>query len=394
MTDDVRQGAGREPMTWLNGKMVPRREAERILKAEAAGTPPPGRPVPVPVPTPAGVPDETDPPDDDEVQAQASTAPGPGGPHPDVPVSRTERPVQTVAPQARTSVSVPLIEGVRMEISAAPGGGWVTRFTRSGETLAEEKSDMEPWADPRVAGRLTRALAAATPLKETAIRTAIADAFEGIRDSPDGEVMVSEPAACVIGATVGVDIEMTDPPATVVKLDDGGTMIFSSREIAALQPITLNERWYALRRKLLQATRRDFKQIAEYWLSIAEEVEPLGARSVWERITEDLATKIASLPAEEDRDALIRYGIWQEPGGPLWVTSTLIQEVIRDAGKNEYDPGFSRYLKKEGILIENSRRFRVGNNVQVRAWGLDPAFKPETEVVTSVPLGTDQEERS
>ena len=115
---------------------------------------------------------------------------------------------------------------------------------------------------------------------------------------------------------------------------------------------------------------------------------------MWERIAEDLAVKIAPLPAKEDRDALLKYGIWQEPGGPLWVTSALIQEVIRDAGKNEYDPGFSRYLKKEGILIANSKLFRVGNNVRARAWGLNPAFKPDAEAVTFASLDTDREERS
>lgn len=313
------------------------------------------------------------------------------------PVRREDRETaQHSTAAVQSSVSFPLIEGITIEFSAVPGGGWVTRFTRSGETLAEEKSDIEPWLDSRSTGRLTRALAAVTSLKETAIRTAINGVFEEIRDSPDSKAMMSEPAARVINATVAVDIELTDPISIVVTLDNDETMIFSSREIAALQPITINDRWLTVRRgrERLKATRRDFEQIVEYWFSIAKEVEPLGARSVWERIAEDLAVKIAPLPAKEDRDALLRYGIWQEPGGPLWVTSALIQEVIRDAGKNEYDPGFSRYLKKEGILIANSKLFRVGKNVWARAWGLNPAFKPDAEAVTFAPLDTDREERA
>ena len=50
-----------------------------------------------------------------------------------------------------------------MEIGAVPGGGWITRFGRNGDTLAEDRSNTEPWIDRRAPGRLTKALATAAP---------------------------------------------------------------------------------------------------------------------------------------------------------------------------------------------------------------------------------------
>lgn len=132
MTDDVRQGAGREPMTWLNGKMVPRREAE------AAGTTPPGRPVQVPIP--AVDPDDTDPPGDAEVQVQtpeASTAPGPGGPHPDISIVE-QASIATIPEQLHGCRFVK----VRRRDKTAFEAGW--------QTTANYAAD-----DPRILAHLT-----------------------------------------------------------------------------------------------------------------------------------------------------------------------------------------------------------------------------------------------
>ena len=142
-------------------------------------------------------------------------------------------------PTPTSSVTVPLIEGIEMEIAAAPGGGWVTRFTRNGDTLTEDRSGAEPWIDKRATGRLTKALAEAVPtLKEKAIKEAITAVFDGIRGSPDGKALVSEPAARVIGATKAVTVEMCDPPVYRVELIDGAILTFSNRDMAALQPVT------------------------------------------------------------------------------------------------------------------------------------------------------------
>lgn len=282
-------------------------------------------------------------------------------------------------PAADSSVTVPLIEGIEIEIAAAPGGGWITRFARNGDTLTEDRNSTEPWIDRRAPGRLTKALAEAAPtLKEKAIKEAITAVFDGIRESPDGAALISEPAARVINATERVEREMSDPPAYAVYLDNGDCLEFSNRDLAAAQPITLNERWQAIRFEPLRATRRDFEEIIDHWFSMAVPVDPPGAKSPWERIAEKLETRIAPLPRETDRSALKKHGIWQdpEPDGLLWVRSDLIQEVITEAGENPNDGRFARYLEREKILIERSKKIRVpGAGVPPRAWGLAPEFK-------------------
>ena len=287
-------------------------------------------------------------------------------------------------PTPTSSVTLPLIEGVQMEIAAAAGGGWITRFARNGDTLAEDRSNTEPWIDRRAPGRLTKALAAAVPtLNEKAIKDAITAIFDGILESPDGAALISEPAARVISATEAVTVEMCDPPVYRVDLIDGATLTFSNREMAALQPVTLNDRWLAAHPgDPLKATRRDFEEIQEYWFSILEKADPAGSGSVWESIAADLQFAIAGREAGTDKISLLKTGVYQEPGGPLWVSGRVIAEVLRKAGKNENDPGLSQFLKRRGDLIEASKPFRV-SRILIRAWGFSPDFMPEVDETAS-----------
>lgn len=344
----------REPMTYYKGEMVPRREVERIQAAEA---------------TPA-----TTPPPQDPATMPATEAPPTSTPRPVTPGRGDTRPTPT------SSVTLPLIEGIKMEIAAAPGGGWVTRFTRNGDTLTEDRNSTEPWIDRRAPGRLTKALAAAVPtLKEKAIKEAITAVFDGIRESPDGAALISEPAARVINATESVTIEMTDPPITIVNLEGQGMLTFTAREIGNLSTYALNERWYSARREVLLAKKSDFVKIANYWMSIAEESEPSQFESPWPVVTEELAARLAPIPRKTDRSALEKFGIWQEPGGLLWVRSKIFQDLLREAGFSPYDNRFARYLEAEGILIERSKKIRVDSGAVLRAYGLNPEFKIDVD---------------
>jgi len=344
----------RKPMTYYKGEMVPRREVERIQAAEA---------------TPA-----TTPPPQDPATMPATEAPPTSTPRPVTPGRGDTRPTPT------SSVTLPLIEGIKMEIAAAPGGGWVTRFTRNGDTLAEDRNSTEPWIDRRAPGRLTKALAAAVPtLKEKAIKEAITAVFDGIRESPDGAALISEPAARVINATESVTIEMTDPPITIVNLEGQGMLTFTAREIGNLSVFALNERWYSARHEVLLAKKSDFVKIANYWLSIAEESEPSQFESPWPVVAEELAARLAPIPRKTDRSALEKFGIWQEPGGLLWVRSKIFQDLLREAGFSPYDNRFARYLEAEGILIERSKKIRVDSGAVLRAYGLNPEFKIDVD---------------
>lgn len=316
----------------------------------------------------------TTPPPQDPATMPATEAPPTSTPRPVTPGRGDTRPTPT------SSVTVSLIEGIKMEIAAAAGGGWVTRFTRNGDTLTEDRSGAEPWIDRRAPGRLTKALAAAVPtLNEKAIKDAITAKFDGIRESPDGAALISEPAARVINATKAVTVEMCDPPVYRVELIDGAILTFSNRDMAALQPVTLNDRWLAVHPgDPLKANRRDFEEIQEYWFSILEKVDPAGNGSVWESIAADLQFAIAGREAGSDKISLLKTGVYQEPGGPLWVSGRVIAEVLRKAARNENDPGLSQFLKRRGDLIEPSKPFRV-SRILIRAWGFSPDFMPEVD---------------
>ncbi len=271
------------------------------------------------------------------------------------------------------SVTIPLIEGVVMEI-ANVRGTWYTAFVRDGVMLTEDATRTDPTIDRRAPGRLTAALSAAVPaLSEKAIKSAIGTALEGIRAANDGKAIASEAITAVIGATTTVTIETADPPITTVQLEGGGVMVFSAADMGNLPAPVLNSQWFAARREILLATKADFMTIAEYWLSIAEMRDP-RIESVWEPITEKLRERIAPLPRNTDREGLTRFGVWQEPNGPLWVLSTLIQSIVKEEGQSPFDSRFAQYLEREGLLIEGPKVIRAGAQTR-RAWGFAPGFK-------------------
>lgn len=378
MTDDVRQGAGREPMTWLNGKMVPRREAEQILKAQkaeaAAGTTPPGRPVPVSVP--ADDPDETDPPGDAEAQVrvQASTAPGPGGPHPDVDVPAAP----VTPPRIRSSVPpTPIgIEDIALDI-ASDRGVWYVGVYRKGEKVADDASRSNPLITKGTAKRIAGLVKKEFPhLDQRVVQDAITRFFEAVRGAD--EALTSDAVCRVISEIARVERETSDPPTYVVYLANGERMVFSTVDLTGGQPVVLNSRWLAAKGDLLDATGRDFKEISEYIVAEAVPVDPPGPTSPWERTLSKLITRIAPVEMEPDRRGLGRYGICLEPDGVMLVRSDIIQDVMVECNQNPNDGGFARYLKREGILIVHSKRYRIpGTKIPVRAWGLTPDIKDD-----------------
>jgi hypothetical protein len=155
----------------------------------------------------------------------------------------------------------------------------------------------------------------------------------------------------VISAIERVEKETSDPPAYVVHLTDGKCLEFSTRDLAALQPVTLNERWLAVRDDPLDATGRDFKEIRDHLLAVAVPVDPPGPASPWERTISKLETRIALSPWSTDRGGLKRHGICLEPNGILLIRSDLIQDVMVESGQNPNDGRFARYLKRAGILL-------------------------------------------
>lgn len=372
MTGDTKT-PGREPMTYYRGEMIPRSEYERIKAAEQATTTPPPQ---VPAPMPAAAPGEADPgqrdgggpgeADGETVREGHNPAPEPA---PVTPVT---------APKIRSSIApLPIgIEGIALDI-ASDRGIWYVGIYRDGEKIADDASRSNPLYTKGTPTRIADRIKQAAPhLDRAAVRKATEQFFKAVTEAD--EPLTSDAVYRVISATERVEREMSDPPAYAVYLDNGDCLEFSNRDLAAAQPIALNERWQATRFEPLRATQSDFGKIIDHWFSMAVPVDPPGAKSPWERITEKLETRIAPLPRETDRSALKKHGIWQDPkpDGLLWVRSDLIQEVITEAGENPNDGRFARYLEREKILIERSKKIRVpGAGVPPRAWGLAPEFK-------------------
>jgi len=284
----------------------------------------------------------------------------------------------TARPRIRSSVPpTPIgIEDIALDITS-DRGTWYVGIFRQGEKIADDASRSNPLITRGAAKRIADRVKKEFPhLDRKAVQDAVDRFFKAVWETD--ETIAADAVRRVISSIARVEKEMSDPPVYVAYLTDGKSMVFSTRDLAALQPITLNERWLAVRDDPLDATSRDFKEIRDYLLAVAVPVDPPGAKSPWERIAEKLETRIASIPRETDRRALGKYGIWQdpEPGGLLWVRSDLIQEVIAEAGENPNDGRFARYLEQEKILIKRSKLIRVpGAGVPLRAWGLAPEFK-------------------
>jgi len=321
-------------------------------------------------PTPAATPEAVRQ-ADDEAPAPAGTM------HPELP-RPGEEPAPVTPPRIRSSVPpTPIgIEGIALDI-ASDRGVWYVGIYRDGEKIADDASRSNPLYTKGTPTRIADRIKQAAPhLDRTAVRKAVDQFFKTIAEAD--EALTSDAVYRVISATERVEREMSDPPAYAVYLDNGDCLEFSNRDLAAAQPISINERWQAIRFEPLRATQRDFGEIIDHWFSVAVPVDPPGAKSPWERITEKLETRIAPLPRETDRSALKKHGIWQDPkpDGLLWVRSDLIQEIVSDAGENPNDGRFARYLEREKILIERSKKIRVpGGGVPPRAWGLAPEFK-------------------
>ena len=361
-------------MTYYKGHMLPRSEVARLRAEEAAQmagpavvteSPPPRPPVPM---TATRTPEHHD---EDEAGA------GPVGTM-RVEHAPAPEPAPVTPPRIRSSVPpTPIgIEDIALDI-ASDRGIWYIGIYRRGEKIADDASRSNPLITKGTAKRIADRVKKEFPhLDRKAVQGAVDRFFEAIAEAD--EALTSDAVYRVISATERVEREMSDPPAYAVYLDNGDCLEFSNRDLAAAQPITLNERWQAIRFEPLRATQRDFGEIIDHWFSMAVPVDPPGAKSPWERITEKLETRITPLPRETDRSALKKHGIWQDPkpGGLLWVRSDLIQEVITEAGENANDGRFARYLERSKILIERSKLIRVpGAGVPIRAWGLAPEFK-------------------
>ena len=309
----------------------------------------------------------------------------------EMPITPGETPAPVTPPKIRSEIApLPIgIEGIALDI-ASVRGDWFIGIYRDGTMIEEDRSSTNPvfakGTAQRIADKIKRA---AQHLDKSAVRAAVDRFFKAIKETKDGAVLVAEPVARVIDATNRVTVEMRDPPVYRVDLIDGGILVFSNREIAALQPVTLNDRWLAMHPgDPLEASLRDFEEIRKYWFSILERVEPDGARSLWESIATDLQIAIAAREPGSTTASLLDTGLYLGQG-TLWISNQVVKEILRKSGKDETDPGLSHFLRQRGDLIATSKTFKV-NGVVVRAWGFRPEFVPVGDS-TNRPMRIDRE---
>ncbi|MDR9817619.1 MAG: hypothetical protein RJR34_12825 [Candidatus Methanoculleus thermohydrogenotrophicum] len=239
-------------------------------------------------PTPAATPEAVRQ-ADDEAPAPAGTM------HPELP-RPGEEPAPVTPPRIRSSVPPALIgiEDIALDI-ASDRGIWYIGIYRRGEKIADDASRSNPLITKGTAKRIADRVKKEFPhLDRKAVQDAADRFFEAVREAD--ETITADAVCRVISSIVRVEKEMSDPPVYVVHLSDGKSMEFSTRDLAALQPVTLNERWLAVRDDPLDATGRDFKEIRDHLLAEAVPVDPPGAKSPWERIAEKLETRIAPSP--------------------------------------------------------------------------------------------------
>ena len=373
---DTRTPTG-EGLTYYKGHMLPRSEVARLQAEEAAQmagpavvteSPPPRPPVPM---TATRTPEHHD---EDEAGAvpvgtmRVEHDPAPE-PAPVTPVT---------PPRIRSSVPpTPIgIEGIALDI-ASDRGVWYVGIYRDGEKIADDASRSNPLITKGTAKRIAdRVKKEFSHLDRKAVQGAVDRFFEAVREAD--ETITADAVCRVISSIARVEKETSDPPAYVVHLSDGKSMVFSTRDLAALQPVTLNERWLAVRDDPLDATGRDFKEIRDHLMAVAVPVDPPGPSSPWERTISKLETRIAPIPLEQDRGGLKRHGICLEPNGVLLIRSDLIQDVMVESGQNPNDGSFARYLKRVGILLVDSKLYRIpGVKTPVRAWGVTPDIKDD-----------------
>ncbi len=288
-----------------------------------------------------------------------------------------EHPVQTSTPP------VPLIAGVTVIVESRLGGGWFTTFARGGRVIASDEARTPPWADPRAPGRLTTALKSAldrvgVPIERRAIREIVGDWIATLQDQDGADGIISAAVARVTRSTDGVQIELTHPPIFTVALGDA-EMSFTNAEMAGDLPRRLNELWMAAFYEALGANKRDWVEIREYWLSIAERGDPWGDRTPYDGATSALQIRISAEPVFDSREGLTRSGLFRDSAGVLWISNAVVQEVLGTAGGDLSTAGFSAHLRREGLLVRPSTVHRVGG-ITVRAWGFAPEFRAEAGV--------------
>lgn len=296
----------------------------------------------------------------------------------------------TVTPRTALD-NVPLLVGdLSLKISSS-GNNYISEIYSKGEVVVSDTASIPAFQDSRAAGRIARKIKDTLPVfDQKNVKDHLDRIFNDMGNSPDSHVIMSEACAEVLRKTVSVKREMTESPTYIIEMDDTVFLTFQTKDFGSLNSSSINNQWIEKYNRGLDIKTKEFKQIRDFWMERAEDIEPLGCVSPWEPIAEQILEQVASKTALNEQEGLVRSGLYKDLHGPLWVAGSIISDVMKDNGKSPTDPGLSHYLKKTGFLITGSTVFRIGSQT-VRAWGFDPQLKPLPDNSNDDPF-TDSEE--
>lgn len=311
-----------------------------------------------------------------------------------IPHDDKQKPKQDTASTLtpRTTLdNVPLLVGdLTLKLSSS-GNYYISEIYSKGEVVVSDTASIPAFQDSRAAGRISQKVKDALPdYDQKRVKESLDRIFKEMSDSPDAHAIMSEACAEVLRKTVSVKREMTESPTYIIEMDDTVSLTFQTKDFGSLNSSSINNQWIEKYNRGLDIKTKEFKQIRDFWMERAEDIEPLGCVSPWEPIAEQILEQVASKTASNEQEGLVRSGLYKDLHGPLWVAGSIISDVMKDNGKSPTDPGLSHYLKKTGFLITGSTVFRIGSQT-VRAWGFDPQLKPLPDNSNDDPF-TDSEE--
>jgi len=266
--------------------------------------------------------------------------------------------------------------------------GFITQLRKGDEILSTLHTEREPWISKKNAAELA-SNAKSEEYKVKVLNDAILEIFEDIKASPDVQAITSNTVMKVISATKEVQWERTIPPRMVIFLaDEGreGTICLTPGDLAQKRPVKLNSEWISTIWSDLNATKKDFSQIIEYWHSVKEVVDPIGNVSQWDTVIDEIQTAISGLEVEFDKSAIQKGLLYLQEDGKdlhgnirpvLWANNKIVIDALKNASKSENDPTFSEYLRRKEILIAKSKKFRIEKSDLPRAWGFNPEFRQQ-----------------
>ena len=266
-------------------------------------------------------------------------------------------------------------------------GTYSVEFLKDSRRLCIETTKSPIWDSIRLQDKaavtLAEALgddARAPDFMRKRVREAFAAFAERLKtDRKVQQALTSEPVRRVMDGTTSVDIYPSAATTYEIAIT-GRNLTVPVKEMARTDPGFINAAWLNLfPTKPLDATRKDWIQIREFWMSddlaVIREVETLTEAEI---VIDRLRAELESVSLVESPDLVNDDNrAWKDPGtGEVWVPARRITRFLDETVKK---PGWSSMLSKEvraaGGMKTATRTKKMGNPpLETRCWVFDGGF--------------------